>query len=55
MAALLHADINLYAGINAWFKGQGSKASAAMNFRRKIYQDIADNREIESLFAGVKC
>ena len=53
--ALLHSDINLYYGIQSWFKGQGSKASAALNYRKKIYQDIADNREIDSLFAGVKC
>jgi len=53
--SILHADINLYYGIQGWFKGQGSKVSASLNFRRKMYQDIADNREIESLFAGVKC
>jgi hypothetical protein len=53
--ALLHSDINLYYGIQSWFKGQGTKVSAALNYRKKIYQDIADNREIDSLFAGVKC
>jgi len=53
--ALIHSDINLFYGIQAWNKGQGSKVSAALNHRRKMLQDIADNRMIDSLFAGVKC
>jgi hypothetical protein len=53
--ALIHSDINLFYGIQAWNKGQGSKVSAALNHRRKMLQDMADNRMIDSLFAGVKC
>tara|TARA_R110000772_G_scaffold66577_3_gene148219 strand:+ start:125 stop:2125 length:2001 start_codon:yes stop_codon:yes gene_type:complete len=53
--ALIHSDINLFYGIQAWNKGQGSKVSAALNHRRKMLQDIAENRMIDSLFAGVKC
>jgi hypothetical protein len=53
--ALLHSDINMYYGIQAWFKGQGTRVSAALNHRRKMLRDIAEGREIDSLFAGVKC
>ena len=53
--AVLHNDIDVYYGIQSWFKGQGSKVSGIMNYRKKMYQDIADNRQIEQLFAGVQC
>ena len=53
--AVLHNDIDVYYGIQSWFKGQGSKVSGIMNYRKKMYQDIANNRQIEQLFAGVQC
>ena len=53
--AILHNDIDVYYGIQSWFKGQGSKVSGVMNYRKKMYQDIANNREIKQLFAGVDC
>jgi len=53
--AVLHNDIDVYYGIQSWFKGQGSKVSGIMNYRKKMYQDIANNREIKQLFAGVEC
>ncbi len=53
--ALIHNDINMYYGIQAWSKGQGSRASAALNYRRKMLQDIAEERMIDSLFLGIKC
>lgn len=53
--ALLHNDIDVFYGIQAWFKGQGSKVSGIMTARKKMYQDIANNREIKQLFAGVDC
>ena len=53
--ALLHNDIDVFYGIQAWFKGQGSKVSGIMTARKKMHQDIANNREIKQLFAGVDC
>jgi len=53
--ALLHSDINLFYGIQAWNKGQGSKVSAALNHRNKMLKDVAEGRMIDSLFLGVKC
>jgi len=53
--AVLHNDIDVYYGIQSWFKGQGSKVSGIMTARKKMYQDIANNREIKQLFAGVDC
>jgi len=53
--AALHSEINLYYGISAWNKGQGSKVAATLNHRKKMRQDIADGREIDSLWAGRKC
>lgn len=53
--AALHSEINLYYGISAFNKGQGTKVSATLNHRRKMLQDIADGREISSLWAGRSC
>lgn len=53
--ALLHNDIDVFYGIQAWFKGQGSKVAGVMTARKKLQQDIANNREIKQLFAGVEC
>jgi len=53
--ALLHNDIDVFYGIQSWFKGQGSKVSGIMTARKKMHQDIANNREIKQLFAGVDC
>ena len=53
--AVLHNDIDVYYGIQSWFKGQGSKVAGAMNARKLMYKNIADNREIKQLFAGVDC
>ena len=55
MIAVLHSEINMYYGIQAWNKGQGSKVSAALNHRNKMLKDIAEDRQIDSLWAGVKC
>jgi len=53
--ALLHSDMNLFYGIQAWNKGQGSKVAAALNHRNKMLKDVAEGRMIDSLFLGVKC
>ena len=53
--AALHSEINLYYGISAFNKGQGTKVSATLNHRRKMLKDIADGREISSLWAGRSC
>lgn len=53
--AVLHNDIDVYYGIQSWFKGQGSKVAGVMNARKLMYKNIADNREIKQLFAGVDC
>ena len=55
MIAVLHSEINMYYGIQAWNKGQGSKVSAALNHRNKMLKDIAEDRQIDSLWSGVKC
>ena len=53
--ALLHNDIDVFYGIQTWFKGQGSKVAGIMIARKKLNQDIANKREIKQLFAGVDC
>lgn len=53
--ALLHNDIDVFYGIQSWFKGQGSKAAGVFTARKKLYKDIANNREITQLYAGVEC
>jgi len=55
MIAALHSEINLYYGIQAFNKSQGSRVSAALNHRNKMLKDIAEDRQIDSLWAGVKC
>ena len=53
--AVLHNDVDVYYGIQSWFKGQGSKVAGIMNARKLMYKDIAENRQIKQLFAGVDC
>lgn len=53
--ALLHNDIDVFYGIQSWFKGQGTKASGLFTARKKLIKDIANNREIKQLYAGVDC
>jgi hypothetical protein len=53
--ALLHNDIDVFYGIQSWFKGQGSKAAGVFTARKKLYKDIANNRAIKQLYAGVEC
>jgi len=53
--AALHSEINLYYGIAAFKMGQGTKVSAALNHFKVMQKDIADGREISSLWAGRSC
>lgn len=53
--AVLHNDVDVYYGIQSWFKGQGSKVAGIMNARKLMFKDIAENRQIKQLFAGVDC
>lgn len=48
-------DLMYYAGVDLFFKKEGTKASKALNARRVIYEKVRAKKKINSLFPGVMC